>query len=110
MIFLKFLPLGFVLGVGAFFILGPGNGWLRETFDNLQANVAGAKNGTSIQVLGSDESNQAKRAAISLPNAVEQILAPVTETSSNIQKSIEQIKKLPENELNAVKYQICNPQ
>lgn len=115
MIFVRFLILGVVLGIGGFIVLGPGRDFLINKLaslipDGREISFEGDKAVLGSQLQDSEDGKKFnQKAGFSLP-IVAEILKPVEQTSLTIQKTIEQIKNLPQDEINTIRGQICNPQ
>lgn len=115
MIFLRFLILGVILGIGAFIVLGPGRSFLINKLASLlpvgrEISFEGDKAVLGSQLQDSEDGKKFnQKPKISLPILAE-ILKPVEQTSLTIQKTIDQIKNLPQDELETIRGKICNPQ
>ena len=111
MIFLKFLLFGLVLGVTTFIIIGPGSSFIYDLFGDNKSNKRSTGSVPKVnEVLGLSQDSKLQDSKKYLPNKIEEVIAPLVQASSNFQRSIDEIKNLPENELNALKSQICKPQ
>lgn len=110
MIFLKFLPVGVLLGVLGFIVLGPGRDWFtkgKEVLSKKSQEIVIAQN----QVLGQSSADDKTPPGTDKKssNIVEEILSPINQTATTVRKTVESIRDLPQDKLEAIKEELCKP-